>query len=75
MSDFEAAIRVYENLINTNFESKLAPEAQYRIAGIYEIQLNDDIQAIQAYDDLIARYPNSSYAIQARRQIDKIRRR
>ena len=44
-----------EDLINTNFESKLAPEAQYRIGSIYEIQLNDDIRAIQAYDDLIAR--------------------
>ena len=75
LSDFLGAIEVYEDLVERNFQSNLAPEAQFKVGRIYEIQLNDRLRAIDAYQKVIDRFPGSSFAIQARDQLEKVRRK
>ena len=64
---FLEAISSYEQLVNS--ESKLAPKAVFRMAGIYMNQLNDLDKAIKKYSELIEKYPESIMVVEARRQI------
>ena len=64
------AVSAYEELIQST--SPLAPEAQFRIAGIYGEQLDDPENAIEAYSALIADYPDSVLVADARKQIRRL---
>ena len=66
----QEAVSAYEELLQST--SPLAPEAQFRIAGIYGEQLNDPEHAIEAYSALIADYPDSVLVANARKQIRKL---
>ncbi len=64
------AISAYEELIES--KSSLAPEAQFRIGGIYWRQLENPEQAVQAYSHLIENYPDSMLVADARKQIRQL---
>ena len=64
------AISAYEELIQSH--SPLAPEAQFRIAGIYWQQLGKSKQAIGEYSVLIENYPDSILVADARKQIRQL---
>jgi tetratricopeptide (TPR) repeat protein len=47
--------------------------AQFRIAEIFDSVLNNSNQAIEAYQKLLAKYPNSLYAEEARKRVRILR--
>ena len=53
--------------------SILKDKAQFRIAEIYQNVLNNKAQAIEAYEKLLAQFPNSLYAEESRKRIRKLR--
>lgn len=67
---YKEAIQTYEGLISLN--SQFAPEAQFRIAGVYSQKLNDNKQAIEAYSKLIRNYPDSILIADARKQLKSL---
>jgi tetratricopeptide (TPR) repeat protein len=67
---YNEAIETYEVLIRSN--SQFAPEAQFRIAGIYSQNLNDSQRAIEAYSKLIRDYPDSILVSDARKQLQRL---
>ncbi len=68
--NYDKAIKTYNGLIISN--SQFAPEAQFRIAGIYSQNLNDNQQAIKAYSKLISDYPDSILVSDARKQLQRL---
>lgn len=66
----QEAVSSYEELIQAT--SPLAPDALFRIAGIYGEQLGDPERAIEAYSALIADYPDSILVANARKQIRRL---
>lgn len=73
------AIPAFQKVVSDFPDSKLAPEAQYRIGELLlkeaeegnQDQANLD-RARRAFEDLLIRYPGSSDATRAKRQITKI---
>ena len=53
--------------------SILKDRAQLRIAEIYQTVLNNKAQAIEAYEKLLAQFPNSLYAEESRKRIRLLR--
>ena len=53
--------------------SILKDRAQFRIAEIYQTVLNNNAQAIEAYEKLLAQFPNSLYAEESRKRIRLLR--
>jgi tetratricopeptide (TPR) repeat protein len=53
--------------------SILKDRAQFRIAEIYQKVLNNTAQAIEAYEKLLAQFPNSLYAEESRKRIRLLR--
>ncbi len=54
-------------------ESILKDKAQMRIGEVYQVNLRDKVKAIEAYEQLLVKYPNSLYAEEARRRIRLLR--
>lgn len=67
---YNEAIKVYEVLVRP--DSQFAPEAQFRIAGIYWQRLNDKSRATDAYSKLIRDYPDSILVADARKQLQRL---
>ncbi|MBI4530864.1 MAG: tetratricopeptide repeat protein [Candidatus Latescibacteria bacterium] len=72
---YEGAIATLNRMIATHGESRLRPEATYRIAQIYEVNLGESHKAIRVYEGLIIDYPQSLYADEARIRIRALKRR
>lgn len=64
------ALSAYEELVRS--QSALAPEAQFKLAGVYRKQLNNTEQAIEAYSALIENYPDSVLIADARKQLRQL---
>lgn len=56
---YKEAISKYEQLVNNHPKSKWTPDAEYNIAAIYETNLKDYNKAIELYDKISAKYPDS----------------
>jgi outer membrane protein assembly factor BamD (BamD/ComL family) len=69
------AIATLNRMIATHGESRLLPEATYRIAEIYEVNLREERKAIVAYEEMITAYPQSLYADEARIRVRELRKR
>ncbi len=69
---YAKAIKAYKNIAEKYQESILAPQAQYKIGQIYRLYLNDDNEAVKAYETLILMYPYSKEVISARKDMAEI---
>ena len=74
LKDYEQAIAVYRQLIETHPNSLWAAEAAYRTGVVYAEHLNDTEQAIESYQTLIANYPSSSQTMMAHFQLGEMYR-
>lgn len=63
----QQAIASYEQL--AQLDSPLAPEAQVKIGDVYRQELHETARAIDAYSNLIQKYPDSVLSTYARSQI------
>ena len=68
------AVATYERLL-TDFRenSILLDRAQFQLAETYEAGMRDTLKAIAAYEKLLADYPSSVLADEARRRIRRLR--
>ncbi|HLX13418.1 MAG TPA: tetratricopeptide repeat protein [Bacteroidota bacterium] len=73
MGKYREAIASYDTLIAVSPESVTLDKAMLKIGKIYQIGLNDNQNAVQAYQQLLIKYPNSIYASEARKQIRAMR--
>ena len=63
------AIFDLQQIVDYYPENNLAPLAQFTIADIYAEDLHDAAKAMQEYEIILTKFPNSIYIEEARRQI------
>jgi tetratricopeptide (TPR) repeat protein len=74
MRMYSDAIGSYRRLLTEFKESSIAlDKAQFNTGDIYQYGLNDKIKAIDAYEKLLADYPQSILVGQARKRIRELR--
>lgn len=67
--DYEAAARFLKVIIDKYGDDVLADDALMQLATIYEQQFKDIAKARTSYEELVVKYPGSSFAQQARARI------
>lgn len=70
----ERAIEVYLKLLKSHPTSKLAPEAQWRIAHLKHTVFNQKQLAIDSYQEVVDKFPTSNFAAEALYHIASIHR-
>jgi tetratricopeptide (TPR) repeat protein len=68
------ALAHLQGLIVDYPESRLCPEAQRRIGQIYELRLKELPMAIEAYEQVLSKYPRYLFLDDVRRKIRQLRR-
>jgi tetratricopeptide (TPR) repeat protein len=69
----DEAMRAFHFIADSIQSSILKDRAQFRIAEICQNILNNKVQAIEAYEKLLAQFPNSLYVEEARKRIRLLR--
>ena len=64
-----------EKIVSEGDKNIYADKALYLLGRIYEFGLNDSSKAIEKYEELLAKYPNSLYLDDARDEIIKLRKK
>jgi tetratricopeptide (TPR) repeat protein len=67
------AIASFHHLVNDMPESILRDRAQMKIAKTYESVYKDRSKAIEAYEELLVKFPNSLFVEEARKRIRQLR--
>jgi outer membrane protein assembly factor BamD (BamD/ComL family) len=67
------AMKAFRFIVDSIPLSILQDRAQLRIAEICQTVFNNKVQAIEAYEKLLAQFPNSLYAEEARKKIRMLR--
>jgi tetratricopeptide (TPR) repeat protein len=70
--DYTTALNYYERVANKYNDDVLADDALFKMAQLYELKLKKTAEAKQAYEDLIVRYPGSTYVQVARRKLNEL---
>jgi tetratricopeptide (TPR) repeat protein len=73
VKDYEAALEVFDQVIDRYPESGMASLARFGQASIYQNDLKDTVMARDIYADLIKSYPDSAEAIRAGEQLSSMR--
>jgi len=69
----DKSIEMFENIAGEESKNIYADKALYLLGNIYEFGLNDTSKAVEKYEELLAKYPNSLYLDDARDEIVKLR--
>jgi outer membrane protein assembly factor BamD (BamD/ComL family) len=69
----DEAVKAFRFLVDSIPLSILKDRAQFRIAEICQTVFNSKVRAIEAYEKLLAQFPNSLYAEEARKRIRLLR--
>ncbi len=69
----QEALASYRTVANDMPTSIFRDRAQMRIGELYEQKLRDKPKAIEAYEQLLAKHPNSLHAEEARKRIRQLR--
>lgn len=74
--DYPGAVGAYEEFLRLHPQNEAAPYVQYQIGRSYQEQSRGDDrdptpmkQALNAYEQVLSRYPNSGYAVSAGQKI------
>lgn len=67
--DYQKAFSYYEQVFKEHGDDVLADDALYRMAALYEQELNDKDKAQKLYEELIIKYPGSTYTQEARKKV------
>ena len=71
--DNNKSIEMLQKIAGEESKNIYADKALYLMGRIYEFGLNDSSKAIEKYEELLAKYPNSLYLDDARDEILKLR--
>jgi tetratricopeptide (TPR) repeat protein len=69
------SINQLQEIVSEGDKNIYADKALYLLGGIYEFSLNDTSKAIEKYEELLAKYPNSLYLDNAREKIIELRKK
>ncbi|HEY6953235.1 MAG TPA: tetratricopeptide repeat protein, partial [Bacteroidota bacterium] len=67
------AVGAFQHIVNDMPESILRDRAQMRTAEVYQTVIKDKAKAIAAYEQILAKFPNSLYVVEARKRIRQLR--
>jgi len=73
MGNFAGAIENLQQIVANPRYDILSDDALYRMAYIYEVNLQDREKAQQLYNDLLVKHQGSIYAAEARKRFRKLR--
>ncbi len=73
MREWEKAASAYQQIVDAYSFELLGDDAYYRLAKLYDEQLNDPDKAFELYGDMLTKYPGSSYTVQARKRYRQMR--
>jgi predicted negative regulator of RcsB-dependent stress response len=68
----DKSIEMLQNIAGEDSKNIYADKALYLLGRIYEFGLNDSSKAIEKYEELLAKFPNSLYLDDARDEIIKL---
>jgi len=70
---YDETKRLLENIIQDYPFDILGDNALFDLAGLHEIQLNDQETAMQMYQSLLTTYPGSLFVVEARKKFRRLR--
>jgi tetratricopeptide (TPR) repeat protein len=73
MSNYDTSIVLLQKIASDKDANIYADKALYLLGEIYQFGLKDSVKAIESYEDLLARFPNSLYLDEARAAIIKLK--
>jgi outer membrane protein assembly factor BamD (BamD/ComL family) len=73
LDKYEKSISILQKISDQNEQNIYADKALYLLGKIYQYGIKDDAKALEMYENLLAKFPNSLYLEVAREEIIKIR--
>ena len=73
LRQYNDALFTYQKLLTDFPKSILRDRAQFGLGDLYQIQLKDKEKAIQAFEEVLATYPNSLLVEEARKRVRMLR--
>jgi tetratricopeptide (TPR) repeat protein len=73
LEDYPASISAYENLVERNPESILAPEALRRAGEVYFVRLGDRKHAIEMFERVLLEYPKAVQTDIIRKRVEELK--
>ncbi len=73
LNNYSKSLNLLQNIANEGEKNIYADKALYLIGKIYQFSLNETNKAIEAYQKLLEKFPNSLYLDEVRNQIKKLR--
>ena len=73
LNNTENSIKLLEKIADDKEKNIYADKALYLVGKIYQFGLNDKAKAVAAYENLLAKFPDSLYLDEARSQIVKLK--
>ncbi|MBL7718513.1 MAG: tetratricopeptide repeat protein [Flavipsychrobacter sp.] len=70
--DYARALTYYEKVVNKYGTDVLGDDAIFQSAQLYDVKLNKPEDARRYYEDLIVRYPGSTYVQTARKRLKEL---
>lgn len=73
MGDFQLAITLLQEIVDSYGEDILGDDAYFLVGNIYEEQLNEKQKAKEIYQSFLTKYPGSNKAAEARKRFRTLR--
>jgi len=71
--NFSGAETLYQKVISDFGDGILGDDALFNLAQMYDKQLNDQVKAMAAYQELLVKYPGSLFTVDARKRFRVLR--
>lgn len=69
----DSAMAVFQKIADENEKNIYADKALYLVGRIYQYGISNKAKAVETYENLLAKFPNSLYLDEARAEINKLR--
>ena len=73
LDNYERSISILQEILDEKEQNIYADKALYLLGRIYQYGMKDDTKALEMYESLLAKFPNSLYLDMTREEIIKIR--
>jgi tetratricopeptide (TPR) repeat protein len=73
IDNYEKSISILREISDETVQNIYADKAFYLLGRIYQYGMKDDVKALEMYESMLAKFPNSLYLDGAREEIIKIR--
>jgi tetratricopeptide (TPR) repeat protein len=73
LNNYDKSISILQEISGQSEQNLYADQALYLLGNIYQYGMKDDTKALEMYEALLAKFPNSLYLDVAREEIIKIR--